>query len=432
MKSNHNFVNGIIPYSELKNFIEPITLTIPIPLIDLKSIGGNKKEEFYKKYKDILSNILKCMPKLNDSLKDYINNIAILSYTPHKEGYDFRINPINFINSVLITLGTKNEKIPFFNLDDENSRKAFKEYAKRTINKVKENNLNRIEELEELSNNIDFIDSLYDTDIEKDIRVNNFILAKDALLYLSYSSLLEYSKTNKKEYLRIPYEYYNYVGHMKTSAFPHKIRVGYSNYLWFEDFNTYYECAAGKDYIPVFNEFSLENNTLLCGWEILKSGDKEETFKEASDAIKRSRNRQNDERNLKMFRMKTNFYQSSPFKTMIKGRFGLNGYIGFVYNNNYIVYDKFYNNDDLPSNKKTILSHPEAIYSIPSDLIVVTSYDKQKLAEIKKQDARIVKNNHTITGSFLTKIDSIIKGPDVSTKPFEEVVKEDNKLLILR
>ena len=50
-----------------------------------------------------------------------------------------------------------------------------------------------------------------------------------------------------------------------------------------------------------------------------------------------------------------------------------------------------------------------------------------------KEDFRIVKNNHTMNGSFIEKIDKIIKGPNLSTKSFEEVVKEDNnKVLILR
>ena len=46
MKSKHEFVNGIIPYDELKNFIEPITVTIPIPLWDIRQIGGIKREDF--------------------------------------------------------------------------------------------------------------------------------------------------------------------------------------------------------------------------------------------------------------------------------------------------------------------------------------------------------------------------------------------------
>ena len=433
MKSKHEFVNKIIPYSELKNFIEPITVTIPIPVADLEYIGGRKKEEFHAKYKKILCSILKSMPNITNKIGDRkIEEIALLSYTPHENGYDFRINPIDMINSIMLLLGVR-EKIPFFNLDDEKSRLVFKEYTKRTVDRLKETNINLSAEFDELSSNIDYIDSLYSLSIEADIRKNNFILAKDALLYLAYSSLISYSATQKKEYIRIPYEYYHYIGHMNTSAFPHKIRVGNSAFVWFDNFMKYYETSVGKHYIPVFNEFSLENKECLCGWEILKSGGREETFEEASKIVSRLNTGKNDERNMKLFMMKTNFYQSSPYKVMIKGRFGLNGYIGFVYDNDYIVYDKLYNNEDVPNEKKTILSHPEAIYSIPSDRLIITTYNKQQIKDIKEQDPRIVKTNHTISGTFLRRIDDIIKGPNLSTKTFDEaVVEEKDKVLILR
>ena len=430
MKSKHTFINGIIPYQELKYFIEPITVTIPIPLMDLKSIGGIKKDELYSVYNHALGDILDKMPVLKERLKENLNHLAILSYTPHINGYDFRIHPINLINSILKVLGF-NEIIPFFNLDDENERKVFKEYAKKNIEKLKKDGI-FLEELEELSSRISYINLLYDIDVENNLKKNNFILAKDALLYLSYSSLLEYQKTGKKEYLRIPYEYYNYIGHMKTSSFPHKIRVGESRLLWFNDFMNHYEICPGKEYIPIFNQYNLENNTLLCGWEILGSGEKETTFKRVAEAIKRTRNTQNNERNLKMFQMKTNFFESSPYLAMIKGLYGLNGYLGFVYKNDYIVYDKFYNNEDVADDKKTILSHPEAIYNIPSDRITVTSYNKQKLKEIKEKDKRIIKVNHTFSGSFINKIEEIIKGPNVSTEPFSSVVEKESNLLILR
>lgn len=430
MKSNHVFRNGIIPYKELSIFIEPITMTIPIPLMDLKSIGGNKGEELYSVYNHALYDILDKMPVLKERLKKSLNNLAILSYTPHTNGYDFRIHPINLINSILEVLGF-NETIPFFNLDEENERKAFKEYTKKNIEKLKKNGF-FLEELEELSSRISYINLLYDIDVENNLKKNNYILAKDALLYLSFASLFKYNTTGKKEYLRIPYEYYHYIAHMKTSAFPHKIRVGYSNLLWYEDFIRNYEISPGKEYIPIFNEFALDNHTLLCGWEILGSGAQEKAFKEVSEAIKRSKNGENAERYLELFRMKTNFYESSPYHTMIKGLYGLNGYLGFVYNNDYIVYDKLYNSENVPNERKTILSHPEAIYSIPSDSIIVTSYNKQKLKEIREKDKRIIKTNHTISGSFIPKIENIIKGPNVSTEPFSSVVKKESNLLILR
>ena len=89
--------------------------------------------------------------------------------------------------------------------------------------------------------------------------------------------------------------------------------------------------------------------------------------------------------------------------------------------------------EDVPNKRRKVLSYPDAIYSVPSDRIIVTTYNKQQIKAIREQDYRIVKTNHTITGTFLSKIDGIIKGPNVSTKTFDEAVKEEKgKILILR
>ena len=327
---------------------------------------------------------------------------------------------------------TENPTVEIKYINDKVSEWAFKGYTKKTIGKLRDKRSGKDKELlDELYNNVDYIISLYNFDITKDIVNNNFILAKDALLYLAYTSLLKYRETGKGEYARLPYEYYHHVSHMQTSNYPHKVEIGDFRRIWFDTFRRVYEASLGKEYVLGFNQYALSDHTYTCGWEILKSGESDDAFKDIRDTIHRGGRGLNDERNRKMYMMKTDFYQSSPYKCMIRGVYGLRGYIGFVYPNDYLVYDKFYNNDD--AKVKTILSHPEAIYSIPSDKIIVTSYDKQKLKGVMKEDIRIVKNNHTMNGSFIERIDKIIKGPNLSTKSFEDVVKEDNgKVLILK
>ncbi len=434
MKSKHDYYNGIIPNSELNNFIDPVTMTIPVPLMDFPSISGNKYEEFYKRYKSLFETILSNFPTLNSKIdKRVIDIIGCISYTPHKDGYDFRFNPIDIYNNILKYMGY-DESIPFINLDSDNGMDIFKEYVNKIVNKLKVDypfdERNTI--LDELNDNKDLVCKLYDYPVKEDLKNNGYILAKDALLYLAFSSLLKYNTTHERVYKILPYEYYNYVSHMNNSYFPHKISVGFSGKLWFDDFRGLYEESIGKEFIPLFNECSLENNELICGWEILSSGKAKTVIKNFDNAIRRASG-VNAVRNLKLYELKSNFFQRSGYKTIIKGKFGLNGYVGFVYPNDYLIYDKFYNTDDLPDDKKTILSHPEAIYSIPSDRIEVTAYDKQTLKKIKEQDERIIKNNHTINGSFVDKLDRIAHGPNVSTMSFEEVVeRRDNKILFLK
>ena len=54
--------------------------------------------------------------------------------------------------------------------------------------------------------------------------------------------------------------------------------------------------------------------------------------------------------------------------------------------------------------------------------------------KLMKNDTRIIKTNHTVTGTFLNRLDKIKNGPNVSLESFDDVAEEQikkGKMLIL-
>ena len=151
---------------------------------------------------------------------------------------------------------------------------TLKEYISNLTDKFKGSAYNEevVDMLDEINDNKDLICNLYYYPVQVDLNKNGYILAKDCLLYLAHSSLIRYENTKERAYKLLPYEYYHHVSDMSNSYFPHKVRIGNSDKLWFDDFREKYEEVIGKDFIPLFNDSALEKSELICGWEILSSG----------------------------------------------------------------------------------------------------------------------------------------------------------------
>ncbi len=427
MKSMHKYKNSIIPYEELKYFVEPMKLNIQIPYDDLGSIfrTGNNIKESYEYINGVYVDLLNHMPNFKKYKK---HSIECITYTSHLTGYDFRFNPIDIVNNVYKCLNLDYE-IPFINLDTDMGIEYFKDYIKsfnRDIIRLKPSDEIR-SIIEELTYNIDNICNLYYANLENTIK--DSILPKDTLLYISSKSLRLFEKTKEPKYFVIPFEYYNYVSHMKTSYYPHAIYFGnYMNKYWFTNFRFDYGRLTNTPDESEFSKYILPDQEVLIAWDILKPGMVE---RELKDVIHRAKADPDYEKYQKLFEMKMNYYMESNYIKYIKGLYGLLGYVGFTYDNEYLVFDKFHNSETIDPSKRTILTHGEAIYALPSDRFSLLSTDKQTVMEEKKVDNRIKKINHTINGTFINRLDGVVKGPNLSTSTFEkELEKQKKKILI--
>lgn len=427
MKSNHYYGGKDIPFEELKYFVEPLDFNIQIPYRDLENIldkdnGRTAINYVHSVFVDVYNRI----PSIK-SLKAH--HTACITYNTHLTGYDFRFNPIDIFNNIYKRLQVDCE-IPFINLDNDMGMDFLKEYVKnynRDILRQKPS-IQVTNAIHELNSNIDYICELYKDNLEE--KIKQYILPKDALFYLSYRSLELFEETNELKYFVIPYEYYTYVSHMRTSPYPHMLHLRNKGPRWFNDFRRQYENISDKPETKDFVKAQLPEEEILLAWDILKPGMVE---RELRDVSHRAQANPDYAKYQKLFEMKMNYYTQNRAKKYLKGLYGLLGYVGFSYSNEYLVFDKFHNSETIDPSKRTILTHGEAIYALPSDRFEILSTDKQQVNNERANDDRIKKINHTINGSFINRLDNVVKGPNLSTSTLEdEIEKNKTKILIKR
>lgn len=428
-KSNHNYPNFNIPYEELMNFIEPINVSIEIPCYEIENITIDK--ETAKKIENQIYQIIEHLLSYCPTLQNYINNNAWvknallpLVYTPHLTGYDFRFSPIFTTNMIFCILG-HDHRVPFINLDNKAGMEYFKEYAISYCNEIirQEINLQKRIMIYELKNNIDRVCELYNIPMD----IKNYLIPKDALFYLAYKSLKRFETTKEIEYLIFAKEYYENVSHMNTSQYPHSIVMS-GERLWYPEFRNEYQNNVPNELVINPNNYLLSGEDVLLAWDILRPGEADEKIRQI---VEKARNNPNVdyEKYKKLFEEKMNFYLRSPYVKNIKGKYGLSGYMGFLYNNEYLLFDKFYNSDTINPFRRTILTHGEAIYALPSDRFSILNNTKQNIIKEKQRDVRIKKLNHTNT--FVRRANEIIYGPNLSTSTLDiELAKQKKKILI--
>ncbi len=444
-KSNHKYPNGIIPYDEVNNFVEPINATICFDYCTtLNFILENQNIIDYSNDLNILYKYLyNDMPVLKEITWDievFRKMYMPISYTPHlRTSYDFRLHPIDILNKIFERLGLS-YRIPFMNLDLGMQKDYFKEYVLAYMNDLKlKSTSERYKKIaDEIINNIDKFLSLYNIPID----MKKYGVPKDILFNLAVRSLEQYEESKEEKYLVIPDEYYKFVSHMKTSSYPHSIKIQPDGLrktptFWFDEFNEKFREIMINDFQDVdyqidHKKHSITNSILLVGWEVIPPGKVDNELRKVNQNIS-AKTKVDYEWFQKMFQTKTNYYLNSPYKNLVLGRYGLDGYMGFSYPNEYLVLDKLYNRLTPEISKRSILTHSEAIYALPADRFTLTKYGKNKLQEEKANDSRIKKINHTINNSYLKRLDSVIYGPNVSTSTIEEELeKAQGKILIKR
>jgi hypothetical protein len=431
-KSSHDYYYGI-PYNELKNFIEPVGANVNISMNEMRRLVKDP-ERLNRLVNNIYDEIIKHLPSLGDvfSASEYakLNKIKTITYTAHTSGYDFRINPIDLVNNIMKHYGLE-YRLPFFNMDSEYAKNCLKDYLlaiAKDLERKGEDLSFAAMVVDQMLDSFDFICGLYDIDLDKYLRNN--IKPKDMLFYLAYKHLDLFEKTNDWTYLAYPYEYYYHVSKMDTSQWPcHIILDGRKDSLWYTDFREEYNKVVGAKYMPTA-DYLLTDHDVLVAWDIMQPGMVERELKDIAELSRAASNVDYDKYQ-KLFEAKLAYYLTSPYVKYIKGKYGLSGYVGFSYPNEYIIFDKFHNSDTLDQNKKTILTHGEAIFAVPSDRFSVVRGTKQDVIEAKKTDERIKKINHTNNLSFLKRLDDVIKGPNVSTALFEDVLEQEKRRMLI-
>ena len=431
-------INWLVEKNDVKEFIKPINIEIPIDkgqysyifdkdtkinnvpsneyfkLLEKKMVDSLYANSNYEKYKRIL------VSKISLSfIPDFVNNQWIIGYSP-----------VKLCNDIFETLSI-NEKIENIDYSDQSKITRTKNLIINTlyIEQLKlEKEKNNSDKYNFIIDSLAAIDKLFlfnGYDVES--RMDDKIKYKNLLYYLSVKSLDILDETDNILYSYIPRQYFTEVSQKKKAKFPNQLymdnnRVYDYNYNAFNKrfenvmyrYPTVFEETLGIDEISVMEKLEILKNDIFIDELNLKYG----AYKKRKDYTK------TDEELSEMLKSKIDFYKkllnlkdengNKIVVSPIKGKNDLNGYYGFVFNNNYIVLDKFYSISKKDDKMKPAAD--EAIYSMPLDLFVELNGSKRKMMKYIKDHPKgyVKRNYHTKKHSYQERILEVTKKENVS------------------
>ena len=421
MKSKHDFEGSIVPYSELTNFINPIEFSLDVDKRAYRKIF-KEEDKMHVRINMIYDDMFnRFIPNMSLSDRAYLKKYLTFSYTPHTNGYDFRINPVNFINQMFYLYGIP-DRLDYFDLDNTSSREAFIKEAYTKLTDASKQLDDRSNTLLDIRDNLYGIMDYYYLDINSAIKEE--AIPKTMLFYLAYKSLLEYRGTDDLRYMVLPYEYYNTIGDMRKCDFPHTVPFNDGITRWYDDFWRDYK-RFYPDNEPIDDKpYRLKPNVITIGIELVKPGHLHNIVEHNMEP--RNHREIDFDKYQRLLDRKIRCYESSGYDTCIRGELGLEGYIGFKYGNENIILDQLYQSDD--NGVRDLLIYPKAFYGLPSDRLSLITYTKPLMIAAKDKDPRIERHYHRDdSNSFERNVQRISTGPNVSISTFDEEIEKLKK-----
>lgn len=404
----------------LKVSLGIITQRICLSMVDdIPELGSDystykeKVGDFFKNYKKAIT----CLQRkeLNNELKDYITRIENL-YSRNEE---FRKEKH----------GNKYVPMDFF-LYLEKLRSKIVEFLvvyKRLVNVCnKEVNLKELEDLLDL-------DQFYFTMAKLIIENNKVVEKTEGKLHYSFSYVDVYIE--KLKYLMETYSY-DIVADVvlldgKIVKLSAKDLIREYNVMK----NRHPECRtvvldgeAGVNYqdIRVFNgiltqiETAMKDKELSVSWKLFKKGEREDESSVLSKVSSERKEKTDDEKNEEL-RRRIDFFESSSYLYRVEGINNFEGYIGYIYDNGYVIFEKFYKSKD---GYELALGNATYIMNF-ANFIEMSKLSKLDIIEyIKAGNTDIIRRYHT--SNWAKKIEAIINGVgyDVdTTKVIENLIK---------
>lgn len=431
-------INWKVEKLDVKEFIKPLNIDIPIDKGQYKYIFNNVKIKNKKPYDYFiyLENImLKKLYKREeyDKLLKILKYNFSLSYMPDFNNDNWKIgySPIRIINTIFEILDI-NKKYEHIDYNNEQFVYYTKEDIKLFLIKEKmkyindANNSDKLLFICDTLDNVENIFKLANFDVES--RLEKSIIYKNLLYYLSVKSLDIFDDTGDFRYMLIPKQYYLEVSSKAKAEFPNQLYMNYNevysyNYSTFN--NRFHEQLIR--YPELFeNSLGIEDIGIMNQVNIIKSDNFiDEVELDYNNYISMCKKYKKSDVELnEILNNKITFYRElmnmkdenneNIVVMPIKGENSLNGYYGFILKNNYIVLDKFFNTY---TTKRVKPAYDEAIYSMPLDLFVELNGSKRKMMYYIKNNPKgnVKRYYHTKGNSYMNKILDIIKKEDIST-----------------
>ena len=440
-----------ISKEDLLSFMDKSNIEYSIPRESYRYIFNN--------YYDAVNTIKKFnMAILDDFYGDRFPNIkkalsdTITPSLVYDEGWRLEITTDNIINSILYSFGSS-YRVKRFNDDNSESKKkrVIREFGD-IKNRMYTFDINRLNDSlsyeitgsfkdkgrdfsnlrEEICGFItntkyliadDDFDYIYDNNIG-DV-LDDYYEPKNLLYTLAVSSLLKLAKYKDKDYNLLPNTYYERISKVGSSPFAKTTVINKRKYFGYDVFNKMYNEI--KNNTDLLDRSVIDNIDILFDKFIfIKDGEGYDKQKVTC----RGRNKfQLKEENLKELRDKKRFFADTNYKHRMIGVDSLDGYMGFVYDNNYIIFERFYRDKN-----RSKPAHGEAIYVMPADKLLLSLSNKQEIMEYIKSnpDSGVFRIIHK-GDNYKDKVNSVINSQDISTESFDDIynrMKKSGKILV--
>jgi hypothetical protein len=390
---------------------------------------------------------------LNKSILDEIH----LCYMPKDGMYYIGYNYKEMFTNLLLKLGVDKEIIDEMDLPDsitnsEESHKFINE-IERTIIKdqnnknefpfeVTDEHLDKYYLLDKLSTNIipimkNLISTEYaikkavDAQLEEEMTLrtnhkslnklkNKNISWKNFMYYTSVKSLLQFVKTEDMNYYRYAKNYYKNVSTNRGCEKPKAMNIDRNYYDCNHDsFNQWFDAVRSYNFPEILVKLDIEDKDTVTVRKTLKNGKGMRgkiTGKSKKQKLDFSKVYETLER-------KITFYKglSGKVQGIIDGFETDTDYIGYVLDNNYVVFDKFY--EISKDGTKVNPAYGHRVYIVTLDVLEACDRDRSKIRKYIREnhDYKAFNYNHTDTDSYQERIKEVLDYKDISITKFKEL-----------
>lgn len=250
----------------------------------------------------------------------------------------------------------------------------------------------------------------------------NHINWKNLMYYTSIKAIDEFKYNNDLNYYRYAKNYYKNVSTNPKAEMPNGIYVDGDFYdCHYILFNKRFLAIRNHMFPEILIRLNIEDKDTITVRKVLKNG---KGMKGAINPDNPKEYKKIDYSRInETLGRKIKFYQglSGKVQGIINGLDTDTDYIGYVFDNNYVVFDKFY--DVSKDGTKAVPSYGAGVYVVTLDVLEDCERDRSKIRKYIRENHnyKAFKFNHNDTDSYQEKIKKVSEYEDVSITKFKEL-----------
>lgn len=261
----------------------------------------------------------------------------------------------------------------------------------------------------------------------KDIAINkhDHISWKNLMFYTSIKALHLFNETKDIKYYRYAKNYYNNATKNRNASFPKGLTVdGKYYHCDFSDFNSEFLSIRKNNFPELLVRLGIEDKDVIVVRKNIKRG------KGLKGIIKHG---SVTDKKIDYTRINASLGRKITYYQGLVGRTqGIisaldKDYIGYVLDNNYVVFDKFY---EVSRDNKAKPASKGALYIVSLDVLDKCNYDRKKLKEYidKNHDNKAFRYIHNDNDSYKERLDEALNLRDRSRIKYKGLkLKIENK-----